>query len=71
VIAARVGNLTEVIVDGVNGRLVTAGSVGELTAALRDAALHPESTIDVWRRALPPVRTMDDIARDYMALYAA
>jgi glycosyltransferase involved in cell wall biosynthesis len=71
VIAARVGNLTEVIVDGVNGRLVTPGSVAELAAALRDAALHPESTIDVWRRALPPARTMDDIARDYMALYAA
>jgi glycosyltransferase involved in cell wall biosynthesis len=71
VIAARVGNLSEVIEDGVNGRLITPGSVGELAAALRDAALHPESTIDVWRRALPSVRTMDDIARDYLALYAA
>jgi glycosyltransferase involved in cell wall biosynthesis len=71
VIAARVGNLIELIEDGVNGRLITPGSIAELTAALRDAALHPESTIDIWRRALPPVRTMDDVARDYMALYAA
>ena len=31
----------------------------------------PATTIDVWRRALPPVRTMDDIARDYLAMYAA
>ena len=71
VIATRVGNLTELIEDGVNGRLLTPGSVDELTAALRDAALHPDTTIDVWRRALPPVRTMDHIARDYMTLYAA
>ena len=71
VIATRVGNLAELIDDGVNGRLVAAGNIPELTAALLEAAVHPESTIDVWRRALPPVRTMDDIARDYMALYAA
>jgi glycosyltransferase involved in cell wall biosynthesis len=71
VIATRVGNPIELIEDGVNGRLVTPGSVLELTAALLEAATHPESTIDVWRRGLGPVRTMDDIARDYMALYAA
>lgn len=71
VIATRVGNLTELIEDGVNGRLITPGSVDELTAALRDAAQHPDTSIDVWRRALPPVRTMDHIARDYMTLYAA
>jgi glycosyltransferase involved in cell wall biosynthesis len=71
VIATRVGNLTELIQDGVNGRLVEPGSIPELTAALHEAAAHPESTIDLWRRALPPVRTMDDIARDYLTLYAA
>jgi hypothetical protein len=47
------------------------GNIPELTAALLEAAAHPESTIDVWRRALPPVRTMDDIARDYLTMYAA
>jgi glycosyltransferase involved in cell wall biosynthesis len=71
VIATRVGNPVELIEDGVNGRLVAPGSVAELTAALLEAATHPESTIDVWRRELGPVRTMDDVARDYMTLYAA
>jgi glycosyltransferase involved in cell wall biosynthesis len=71
IIATRVGNLAELIEDRVNGRLVEAGNVAELSAAMLEAATSPETTIDVWRRALRPVRTMDDIARDYMAMYAA
>ena len=71
VIASRVGNLAEVVDDGVSGRLVAAGDVRALAAALTEAAVSPSATIDRWRRALPPPRTMDDIARDYLALYAA
>jgi glycosyltransferase involved in cell wall biosynthesis len=71
IIGSRVGNLAELIVDGVNGRLVEAGDVASLSSALREAATSPSTTIDVWRRALGPVRTMDDIARDYLVMYAA
>jgi glycosyltransferase involved in cell wall biosynthesis len=70
VVASRVGNLAEAIDDGVTGRLVTAGNVAEWAGALAAIAQAPE-TIDRWRRALPAPRTMDDIARDYLALYAA
>ena len=54
-----------------NGRLVEAGNVQELSAAILEAATDPHKTIDVWRRGLLPVRSMDDIARDYMTMYAA
>jgi hypothetical protein len=55
----------------VNGRLVGAGDVAALSAAIFEAATSPRTTVDLWRRALGPIRTMDDIARDYMAIYAA
>jgi glycosyltransferase involved in cell wall biosynthesis len=71
IIASRVGNLAEIVVDSVSGRLVPAGDVDALAKALTEAAVSPSATIDRWRRALPPARTMDDIARDYLALYAA
>jgi glycosyltransferase involved in cell wall biosynthesis len=71
IIASRVGNLAEIVVDRVSGRLVPAGDVDALANALTEAAVSPSATIDRWRRALPPARTMDDIARDYLALYAA
>jgi glycosyltransferase involved in cell wall biosynthesis len=71
VVASRVGNLAEAIDDGVTGRLVTPGDVDEWARALAAIAAAPADTIDRWRRALPAPRTMDDIARDYLALYAA
>ena len=71
VIGSRVGNLIELIDDGVTGRLVDPGNVPAWSDALRRTATDPATTIDRWRRALPPVRTMDDVARDYLTLYAA
>jgi glycosyltransferase involved in cell wall biosynthesis len=71
IIASRVGNLAEIVEDGVNGRLVAPGDVGEWARTLTAVASAPLDTIDCWRRALTPTRTMDDIATDYLSLYAA
>jgi glycosyltransferase involved in cell wall biosynthesis len=71
VIGSRVGNIVEIVDDGVNGRLVAPGDVEAWTATLAEIALRPAETVDVWRRNLPVPRTMDDVARDYLRLYAA
>ena len=71
VIGARIGGLAELVTDGVNGRLIQPGDWRGLATCLREAASDPAGTIDRWRAAVPPVRTMDDIAADYLALYAA
>jgi glycosyltransferase involved in cell wall biosynthesis len=71
VMASRVGNLAEIISDGVNGRLVAPGDVDAWADALAEAARDPARTVDVWRRHLVPPRTMDDVARDYLAMYEA
>jgi len=71
IVASRVGNLAEIIDDDVTGRLVPAGRIDALARALVEIATDPASTVDRWRRALPSPRTMDDVARDYLSLYAA
>jgi hypothetical protein len=55
----------------VNGQLVAPGDVQAWARALTRAASVPADTIDRWRRALPPPRAMDDVASDYLVLYAA
>lgn len=71
IIASRVGNLAEIVNDGINGQLVAPGNVEQWAAALTRAATDPAQTIDRWRAALPLPRTMDEIASDYLSLYAA
>ena len=63
-------HLSEIIDDGVNGQLLEPRDAAGWTAALSRAATDP-ALIDRWRRALRAPRTMDDIAADYLALYAA
>ncbi len=69
-IASRIGNLAELVTDDVNGRLVPPGDVDALAAAIGEAADDPAQTIDRWRTGLGPVRSLNDIAKDYLALYA-
>ncbi len=71
VIGTRIGGLAEMVPDELDGRLVPPGDWRALAHVLRTMAADPTGTIDRWRRALPSVRTMDEIAADYLALYAA
>jgi glycosyltransferase involved in cell wall biosynthesis len=71
IIGSRVGNLAELITDDVNGLLVAPGDIDAWAHALTRVALSPADTVDRWRYALTPPRTMDDVASDYLALYAA
>ena len=70
VIGTRAGGLAELVSDGINGRLLHPGSWRELAAVLTDVAAAPAVTIDRWRRALPLARTMEQIATDYLEMYA-
>jgi len=70
VIGTRIGGIAELVTDGVNGRLVPPGDWRALAGALRNMAENPAGTIDRWRLALPPARTMDQVAADYLAVYA-
>lgn len=69
VIGTRIGGMAEIITDGVNGRLVAPGDWRALADVLRDIARDPSGTVDRWRMNLPTVRTMDEIAADYLAMY--
>ncbi|MFB3916259.1 MAG: glycosyltransferase [Terriglobales bacterium] len=71
VVGTRIGAMPEIVQDGVNGRLFEPGQWPQLAAIMKEIALDPTGTIDRWRRALPPTRTMDDIAADYECTYLA
>lgn len=71
VLGTRIGGLAELIDEGVTGRLVEPADWVGLAAALREAADDPRGTIDRWRAALPPARSMDEVAAEYLRVYAA
>jgi glycosyltransferase involved in cell wall biosynthesis len=64
VMGSRLGGLTEIIEDGVNGQLLPHNDVGAWTRAIIALA---------WQESVPSaatrVRTMRDVARDMHALY--
>ena len=71
VIGTRIGGLAELVTDGLNGHLVSPGDWRALAGAIRAIVVDPAGTVDRWRRLLPPARTLDEVTRDYLALYAA
>jgi glycosyltransferase involved in cell wall biosynthesis len=69
VIGTDIPALSELVRDGVNGRLFRPGDARALAAILRDLAARPD-IINEWRAKLPIVRTMDDVTSDYLEMYA-
>ncbi len=69
VLGSNLGGLAELIRDGLDGRLVPPANVAALSTALRETIEHPQTTIDRWRAALPPARTLDPVTADYLDLY--
>ena len=71
VIGTRIGGLAELVTDAVNGRLVAPGDWQALAGVIREMVADPAGTVDRWRRAVPPARTLDEVTRDYLDLYVA
>jgi glycosyltransferase involved in cell wall biosynthesis len=74
VIGSRIGGLCDLGPDGSGyegERLVPPGDVHALSELLRRVAEDPAGTVDRWRRAMPPPRTMDEVAADHLAMYGA
>jgi glycosyltransferase involved in cell wall biosynthesis len=69
VLGTALGGLAELIRDGVDGRLVPPADATALGEALAEAVATPSTTIDRWRANLPPARTLDDVASEYLDLY--
>ena len=70
VIGTNIPALSELVRDQINGALYRSGDARALAAILQKLAAHPD-IIDKWRANLPAVRTMDDVTRDYLTMYAA
>jgi glycosyltransferase involved in cell wall biosynthesis len=70
VIGSAIPALSELVRDDVNGRLYPPGDARALAAILSDLAANPDR-VSEWRSNLSPVRTMDDVTADYLAVYAA
>ena len=70
VVGTTLGNLGEIVRDDVDGRLVPPHDVAALAEVFAGVAAAPDRTIDRWRAAIGPVRTMQQITADYLSLYS-
>ena len=70
VIGTRLGGLSEIVRDRHNGRLFEPGDWRALADAIRLVAKRPH-TIGEWRTNIPAVRSMREVAAEYLAAYSA
>lgn len=69
VVGSQLGGIAELVVDGVNGRLVRDFASPEAWAsALSEIALHPEWQ-ETWRKGTEPPPTLDDVASAMVGVY--
>jgi glycosyltransferase involved in cell wall biosynthesis len=68
VIAARIGNMPELVDHGQNGLLFDAGSVSDLAHQMRRILEEPD-LYDRLRARIPQVRSPDDEMREIVGLY--
>ncbi|MGH9461667.1 MAG: glycosyltransferase, partial [Vicinamibacteria bacterium] len=68
VLGSRLGGIVDLVRHGECGLLFDPTNPGDLTAALRSVLAEPEILLR-WARALPPVRTIKDDARQWCETY--
>ena len=69
VVASRIGDIPEVVSDGINGLLFDPGDAADLHRVLERVLSEPE-LLPSLRRGLPPVRTIEEDVAFTRALYA-
>ena len=69
VIGTALGGIADRVRDDVNGKLVPHRSASAWAAALQQVA-SDRSILERWRREIPPVRTMSDVADEMLAVYS-
>jgi glycosyltransferase involved in cell wall biosynthesis len=68
VLGARLGGISELVTNGVDGVLVPPDDPAAWSSAIAEFAANPER-IRQLRAGVRPPRVMDDVAREMAALY--
>ena len=70
VVGARIGGIADLVTHGRNGWLYEPTSARDLASALQELIDHPHRIGD-FRRSLPPVKSIEQDAREWEAAYLA